>query len=288
MALSACLRIAWWVYLSPSVLPGYYWTINSTVALCGSAKYYCPGTFLDNHRCVLYVEELQLLHETFVPCRFRCSWFARAAVVLPLVRYVVTPAFYSAPESIAPDRRYYQLPCEDNRYCVDGVASLCGRTYCWPTPLAATAREGRAGELAALGFALQPGLSLGDVIEIQFDEETNTPTLPTTADVMRLLVFSAPFDEDGLTFLVEWTDPSLLKLTIITTSGTDPLLTQIGVLNFYVSAAGNLRCVAGSGAPYGGRGVKVTVCERYVSRLRARVFCMQTYQRHVVSVPLPK
>ena len=79
MALSVCLRIAWWVYLSLSVLPGYYWTINSTVALCGSAKYYCPGTFLDNHRCVLYVEELQLLHETLAAVLMVCAGCCCAA-----------------------------------------------------------------------------------------------------------------------------------------------------------------------------------------------------------------
>ncbi len=154
-------------------------------------------------------------------------------------------AHYSAPESQPLDQRWTQMPCEVNRYCEAGVAYTCGRQFCWPTPLAASAREGRAGELSALGFALQPGISIGDVIEIQFDVNTNQPPLPSTAALMRLVRFSVPFGDDGLTFKAEWSDPSLLKLTIMTPSSSDPLFTKIGALHFTISAEGNLRCGSG-------------------------------------------
>ncbi len=164
------------------------------------------------------------------------------------LRYTVTDAYYSAPEGDPPNVRYFQKPCEQNRYCVGGVAQLCGRDLCWPKPTSAVAREGRPAELAALGFAQQAGLSQGDVIEVQFDELTNEPVVNSTAAILRLFEFNAPIGYDGLQFSGKWQDPTLLLITITggswTSEGaTDPQLTAVNVLGFRVKTQGNVRWV---------------------------------------------
>jgi hypothetical protein len=168
-------------------------------------------------------------------------------------RYRVFDAWYSTPEAVDPTLRYSQQPCEENRYCVDGVARTCNRTVCFPRPVTAVVREALPGELDEFGVDYYvrrlPGVSEGDVIEVQFDDDTIMPALNNSIAVTRLLNFSVPFASDGIDLKARWVSPSLLFLTVI--SGrwsqpgvTDPLLTRVGLLSFNLLASGRLRWVS--------------------------------------------
>jgi hypothetical protein len=173
------------------------------------------------------------------------------AHVLPTVldRYRVTDAWYSAPEEVPVDRRWFQQPCEQNRYCVAGIPYLCGRPYCWPMPVVVAAREAIVGETGSNGenyYAMRaPGLGVGDVIEFHFDEVGTEPVLNTTALVLNFTDFNCPIGKDGFNFTARWVNASLLYVTITKGSWaqpgvTDPALTRVGVLAFQIKPTGNL------------------------------------------------
>ena len=167
-------------------------------------------------------------------------------------RYVVNDAYYSAPENVSDTERYYEVPCEMNRFCVNGVAALCGKPQCWPMPLSFVAREAVVGEFGSDGtdyfLAKAPGLGVGDVIEIQFDTNSTMPDLSYTAAVIRLLEFNCPFGQDGYELSGTWVTPSLLKVTVTqgywSTAGvTDSLRTRIGTIAVRLRTAGDVRYV---------------------------------------------
>jgi hypothetical protein len=162
---------------------------------------------------------------------------------------LVDDAYYSIPESVPVTLRYAQQLCDQDRYCVAGLAYFCGRLYCYPKPSTVTIREARVGETyngINLYNMKRPGLSMGDVIEVQFDENSTMPVVNTTAAVLRVLNFSVPLGLDGTQFVGRWVNPSLLYVTIVaggwdSGEATDPTLTRAGNLTFTVTPEANLR-----------------------------------------------
>jgi len=63
-----------------------------------------------------------------------------------------------------------------------------------------------------------PGISEGDVIEVEFDAPTNTPYLPTAIEVHRMLGLSAPLAE---AFDMEWIRHDVLQLRLLGRTGPE-------------------------------------------------------------------
>lgn len=168
--------------------------------------------------------------------------------------------------------RYAQQLCDQDRYCVAGLAYFCGRLYCYPKPSMVTIREARVGETYnGINFynMKRPGLSVGDVIEVQFDENSTMPVVNTTAAVLRILNFSVPLGRDGTQFVGRWVNPSLLYVTIVaggwdSGQATDPTLTRAGNLTFTVTPEANLRCVCVRGCVAQGVGCRWPPNEMFV------------------------
>ena len=162
----------------------------------------------------------------------------------------VQDAYYSIPEGTpALPYRSGEQQCDQDRYCVAGLAYNCSRTYCWPQPNNVTAREALPGEsyngtdYYSIRF---PGLTTGDVIEIHFDENGTMPQVNSSELVLRLINFTVPLGRDGYEFVGRWVTPSLLFMTVTKGSWnisgvTDPLYTRVGNLSFTISQAANLR-----------------------------------------------
>ena len=95
-------------------------------------------------------------------------------------------------------------------------------------------------------LARAPGLGLGDVIEITFDEDTMQPLLNTTELVLQLIEFNCSFGNDAYELSGAWASPRLLLVTVVLSSWntfgvTSPEITAIGSLAARIKAQGNLR-----------------------------------------------
>lgn len=149
-------------------------------------------------------------------------------------RYFVQPAFYSANLTNPVDERYRELPCEPDKYSIKGERFSCGRTFCWPMPISILAREASLAEgppgapLSPAGegqYYLQrkPGLSVGDVLVIQFDEDSTMPTL-NQSTIFQALNFSAAVGA----LASKWNNPRELQLTITDVAKvSDPMITRV-------------------------------------------------------------
>lgn len=194
--------------------PGYYWHRFRYLDPCGAVFRFCPGLF----------------EEPF--------------------RYLVDPAHYSTPLSAPEHLRSGQRECEFFRYCEGGRAFTCEpRTYCWPQPFRVEARQARVGERDPDGNDYfnrrEFGVSVGDVIEVEFDEFTNEVRMNDTESILALFGFT---ERVAVGMSGKWVNSKELWITITEGSWFDPgmpdlELTRIGVLEFDILKTGNLRCV---------------------------------------------